>query len=108
MALRVFRRGFSRLISPFSLYLVLDGGTLTEGGTAAAAFDVAHSIYWGGISSVTFNGDSVPYDLTSLSGFDWTQSQIPTNSVPEPNSLLLLASGLAGIASFACRRRAGR
>ncbi|GEM_PF-5081424 len=97
--------------SPFILTLEVSGqtnagiGATSPGpGGASASFDLAHSIDWGGISSVTSNGVAVPYSLTSESGFDWSMSQIPTTSVPEPSSWILVAFGVVVRRSFMRRK----
>jgi hypothetical protein len=66
---------------------------------STASFDLSASVYWGGIQSVTFGGEPVPFTITSTSGHDWTQSSVPSinGSVPAPGSLALLAWGLAGL-----------
>jgi hypothetical protein len=72
---------------------------------ASASFDLANSIYWGGFSSVTVGGTTVSaYDFTSDSGFDWRRSSIPQNSVPEPASLVLVASALVALATRRVRK----
>lgn len=60
----------------------------------SAQADASNSFYWDGITSVSFDGQAVGYDVTSTSGTDWARSMAP---VPEPGSALLLAVGLAAI-----------
>jgi hypothetical protein len=55
--------------------------------------------FTGGSSDGTFTAD---YDNLNIS----LQPSVTPNPVPEPSSLMLLASGIAGAASFARRRRA--
>lgn len=53
--------------------------------------DSQNSFDWAGIESVTFNGDAVPFTLTSASGTDWTQSFAP---IPEPSTYALMLLGI--------------
>lgn len=67
-------------------------------GDGSASFDLSHSLYWGGITNVSIGGTPVnSYTLTSDSGTDWTRSFAPSTGVPEPSTLVLLASGLLGL-----------
>lgn len=68
---------------------------------------VDNSVYWGGISVVTANGQQVgDFSVTSLSGMDWQKSYIPPvlPSVPEPSGMLLVLAGV-GVLAFAGKRR---
>ncbi len=63
----------------------------------SATYDLGHSLYWGGISGVSVNGQAVAaYTLSSASGTDYSLSLAP--AVPEPTSALLLFAGLGLIA----------
>lgn len=55
--------------------------------------DASHSVYWGGITSVTdSSGQSLEFTLSSTSGTDYQHSFAP---VPEPSTYLLMAIGIA-------------
>jgi hypothetical protein len=75
--------------------------------SSSAMADLGHSAYWGGISSILDeSGNPVTgYTLTSDSRVDWRQSMIPSQSVPEPGTLLLLASGLIGLVGMVGGRK---
>lgn len=60
----------------------------------SATYDLGHSLYWGGITQVSINGQTVAdYTLGSASGTDYRLSLAPP--VPEPTSGALLFCGLA-------------
>lgn len=65
------------------------------GATANAAAAFGHTLYWGGITSLTVDGVELSgYALTSASGADYRFSTAP---VPEPGTVALLLAGLATI-----------
>jgi hypothetical protein len=69
-------------------------------GNSSTSLDFSHTLTWGGIPAVFYNGTPVTdYTLTSGTGIDWTQP------VPEPATLALL---LAGVIPALARRRARR
>lgn len=65
-------------------------------GSSTWTADAAHSLYWGGITSVTdADGHVVAFDLSTASGTDYLQSFIPTPPpVPEPESYAFMLAGL--------------
>lgn len=70
-------------------------------GSASAAADFAHTIYWGGISSFTVNGNELAaYTVTSSSGFNYL-----TSAVPEPQTAALMCVGLALLCARARKSR---
>jgi hypothetical protein len=89
---------------PAPLILGIPYGTATD--------DLAHSLYWAGISSVTSNGMPVSsFTVTSDSGTDWSQSFVPGNvsgpgptGTPEPGTFVLVAMLLGGV--WLVRRKA--
>ncbi len=92
----------------FDISMRLDGraAALTWGNNANAvsAFSLGDSAYWGGISGITVNGQSIDFDLSSTSGHDWRQSSIPS-AVPAPAAVWLLGSGMLGLIGFARSRK---
>jgi hypothetical protein len=97
-----------RLGNLFDVSMRLDGraAALTWGDNANAvsAFSLGDSAYWGGISGITVNGQSIDFDLSSTSGHDWRQSSIPS-AVPAPAAVWLLGSGVLGLIGFARSRK---
>ncbi len=93
--------------SQFGIRMVMEGYAAAAskglGANASATFDLGHSAYWGGISSITVNGVEVAFDLTSWSNHDWKQSSIPS-AVPVPAAAWLFGSGLLGLVGIARRR----
>lgn len=70
-----------------------------------ASADYGHTVYWGGVQSVTdaLTGEPISdWSMKSLSGADYTRSFEP---VPEP-STIALAGGLAALVVLARQRRA--
>lgn len=68
---------------------------------AAAAF--GHTLYWGGIDSLTVDGIALSgYALTSASGIDYRFSTAP---VPEPGTAVLLLGGMGLLARRLSQRR---
>ena len=94
--------------SAAQLDVELTGAAQTQfdfSGPGSASFDLAHSLYWDGISNVTANSAPVNnFIVTSTSGTNYAQSFVP--AVPEPTTLLLTAGALAVLASG--RLRGGR
>ena len=104
-----FRWGFAL---DFGLGVQLQGAAYSPAQDAALGFsiDASHSGYWGGITEVTVNGVKIEdYELTSLSGTDYSKSFAPTAAaVPEPATLGLFAIGVIGAAGVARRRKSVR
>jgi len=73
-----------------------------DGTSSYGDFDLGHSMYWGGISSISINGSEVPFSLSSQSSHDWIQSSIPS-SVPVPAAVWLFGSALLGLARIGRR-----
>lgn len=72
-------------------------------GEYSTGADFAHTIYWGGISSLTINGAEVTdYQLVSASGTDYRYS---TEAVPLPASAWLFGSSMLGLAGLVRNRR---
>jgi hypothetical protein len=64
-----------------------------------ATDDLAHSMYWAGISSVTAGGVPVTsFTVTSDSGTNWVQSFVPAGpTTPEPGTAALIAVAAGGL-----------
>lgn len=84
---------------PFQPY----SGAPIDGATASASAAFGHTLYWGGISSLTVDGvEYSGYDLVSASGTDYRLSTAP---VPEAGTAAMM---LAGMAVVGWRQRRGR
>lgn len=92
-----------RFGTPLALSAAASANSFAEYATASAFSDLGNSIYWGGIQSVSFNGEVVPYSLLAASGTDWSRSMAP---VPEPSTYGMLLAGF-GMLPFVVRRRLG-
>jgi hypothetical protein len=84
-------------------YSMVVGMNADVQGSGAMSIDATHSATWGGVAAVTANGLSVAYQVSSGSGFDYSQ---PAAVVPEPPALALALAGLAGLGGW--RRWAAR
>ncbi|MFO1226526.1 PEP-CTERM sorting domain-containing protein [Roseateles sp.] len=92
------------------LYVQLEGAAQAAynhtGARNAASYDLSHSLYWGGITQLSVNGQAVTdYALSSASGTDYRLSLAPP--VPEPTSAALLFAGL-GLVAWLKRGAAAR
>jgi len=78
-------------------------GYYLDPGVAVASFDMAHSLYWGGITNVKAgSADVSSFVTTSVSGTNYHNSLAPP--VPEPGPALLLLAGLP-LVGWQLRRR---
>ncbi|MBS0448139.1 MAG: hypothetical protein JSR59_19580 [Proteobacteria bacterium] len=102
--------GFT-LGQPFTLGIFAmsaDGNASVSGANVInhASSDFSHTLLWNGIDSVTVNGQSIDYSITSASGMDWRNA---VSAVPEPGGVALWACGLLALGvTRAARRGAGR
>jgi hypothetical protein len=82
-----------------------NGDAMHNSGEAVCTADFALAVA-GGANWLEFSvwGDG----LTDGLWLEWDQTSIPTETVPEPATMTLLATGLAGIASSSLRRRRKR
>jgi len=93
--------------TPLSLYafskVYADAGAGNEA-TGNGSADLANSIYWGGIASITNSNGAPVTDFTAFgaTGHDWVESSVP---VPEPETYALLFAGLAVTGILARTRR---
>jgi hypothetical protein len=70
----------------------------------SASFDVAHSLYWGGISGISLNGAPLSgFSISAASGTNYIDSMAPP--VPEPGTLALMVAGLGLLAGLQRHRR---
>lgn len=88
---------------PTSLNVSLNTSTLAAFFSSGSNWtaDAAHSLYWGGITRVTdAAGNVLDFEISSASGTNYRHSMapVPTVPVPEPETFMLVASGLAAIA----------
>lgn len=75
------------------------------GASSSSGYNLGQSAYWGGITSVTVNGQEIPFSLISQSGHDWMQSSIPS-AIPVPAAAWLFGSGLLGLIGISRRKKA--
>jgi len=93
--------------TPLSLYafskVYADAGAGNEA-TGNGSADLANSIYWGGIASITNSNGAPVTDFTAFgaTGHDWVESSVP---VPEMEPCTLLFAGLAVTVILARTRR---
>lgn len=67
-------------------------GVSVYGPNPAALYDASHTLIFGGMNAMTFNGQNVDFEIYSQSGYDWKQSHIL--AVPENPTYLMLLAGL--------------
>jgi uncharacterized repeat protein (TIGR01451 family) len=60
--------------------LAANGQVLSANDSNSGFFDLAQSVYWNGIQSVTVAGQPIAFSLVSDSGHDWTQSSVPKSA----------------------------
>lgn len=94
---------------PFSISAQLSviaqaaGGLDLAAGAALASADFGSTVLWNGVLDVLdFQGNSIPFTVTSDSGFNYAQAA--TATVPLPPSLALLGSGVLSLFGLAWRR----
>lgn len=75
----------------------------TGSSSLSSTVDFGHTMYWGGISSLTDSfGNAVNnYSVSSASGFDYRYSAVP---VPEPSAVMMLLAGFGLVGAIARRR----
>lgn len=85
---------------PFDIEMLLriSAGAVRQGAAEVAA---NNSVYWGGITKVTYQGRDVDYTVESLSGTDYRTSALP---VPEASTLALMLAGLMLVFVFGYRK----
>lgn len=91
---------------PFQLGTAFDFGLVARASSGPASFasnstpnvgltDFGHTLRWGGITSVVYNGQALDPHFESASGIDWTLAA----PVPEPAPWRLLGAGAALLAA---------
>jgi hypothetical protein len=106
-----FRDGSAFASGTASIGYPLSRASQTQSSSFLQAADSSPSngVYLGGIESVMQDGASIPFSVSSESGTNWQQSQIPlVAAVPEPSVFAMLVSGtlcLIGVLSRRTRQR---
>ncbi len=93
--------------SPFLTFLdqtISSGGVALSGDVFTVTIDAAATPgVYAGVFSAFYNGATL--DLESLQEFSVTVQGVGPNPIPEPATMILLGTGLAGIVARARRRR---
>lgn len=83
----------------FGLSITASADTLTSNyfGPGFADTNLMDSVTWGGIQSVTVNGQPIEFSVTSVSGYDYSKPDPAFSAVPIPSTFWLLIGGLPAI-----------